>query len=80
MWTYCAPLHAEPKAVVETGLEAVTAGRITVDTIAQALAQFETIGTPAHNLAFRPHREYPHDLHDLLSYLTREGQAVWSFA
>ena len=51
-----------------------------IKTLAQALAQFETIGLPAHTLAVRPHREYSHDLHDLLSYLTSEGQAVWSFA
>jgi len=51
-----------------------------IKTLAQALAQFETIGLPAHTLAFRPHREYSHDLHDLLSYLTSEGQGVWSFA
>jgi hypothetical protein len=44
------------------------ADTITVDTLAQALAQSETIGMPARNLAFHLHREYAHDLHELLSY------------
>ena len=34
------------------------AGTISVET----LAQFETIGMPARNLAFHQHREYSHDL------------------
>ncbi len=67
------PLYAEPKAVFGTGLEAVMAGRITVETLAQALAQFETIGMRARNLATRTRREYARDLRDVLSYLEQGG-------
>ena len=44
---------SEPKAVSETGSEAVVAVRSTVKALAQALAQFELIGMPARNLAVR---------------------------
>ena len=47
--------------------------RSIVETLAQALGQFETIGMPARNLAFRTRREYAHDLRDLLSYLEHRG-------
>ncbi|CAA9342622.1 MAG: hypothetical protein AVDCRST_MAG93-6722 [uncultured Chloroflexia bacterium] len=49
------------------------AGTITVETLAQALAQFETIGMPARNLATRTRREYVRDLRDVLSYLEHGG-------
>ena len=49
------------------------AHRSTVETLAQALAQFETIGMPARNLATRTRREYSRDLGDLLSYLEQCG-------
>ncbi len=49
------------------------AGRSTVETLAQALAQFETIGMPARNLATRTRREYARDLRDVLSYLEQGG-------
>ncbi|HZG66194.1 MAG TPA: site-specific integrase [Herpetosiphonaceae bacterium] len=49
------------------------AGRSTVDTLAQVLAQFETIGMPARNLATRTRREYARDLRDVLSYLEQGG-------
>jgi site-specific recombinase XerD len=42
-------------------------------TLAQALAQFETIGMPARNLAARTRHEYGRDLRDLLSYLAHRG-------
>ena len=58
---------------IETGLEAVMAGTITVETLAQALAQFETIGMPARNLAVRTRREYSRDLREVLSYLEQGG-------
>ena len=58
---------------METGLEAVMADRSTVETLAQALAQFETIGMPARNLATRTRREYSRDLCELLSYLEQCG-------
>ena len=48
-------------------------GRINVETLAQALAQFETIGMPARNLAARTRREYSRDLWDVLSYLEQGG-------
>ncbi len=44
------------------------ADRSIVETLAQALGQFETIGMPARNLALRTRREYGRDLRDLLSY------------
>lgn len=47
--------------------------RSSVDTLAQALAQFETIGMPARNLAVRARREYARDLRDLLGYLEQQG-------
>ena len=56
-----------------TGLEAVMADRSTVNTLTQALAQFETIGMPARNLATRTRHEYARDLRDLLSYLAQCG-------
>ena len=49
------------------------AGRSTVETLAQALAQFETIGMPARNLATRMRREYARDLRYVLSYLEQGG-------
>src|SRR3954447_6487273 len=58
---------------VETGLEATMASRSTVETLAQALAQFETIGMPARNLAARTRREYSRDLREVLSYLEQNG-------
>ncbi len=51
------------------------AGRSTVDTLAQALAQFETIGMPARNLATRTRREYARDLRDVITYLEHCGIA-----
>ncbi len=45
----------------------------TVTTLAQTLAQFETSGTPARNLATRTRREYARDLRDLLSYFEQRG-------
>ncbi len=45
------------QAVDNDGLEAVMADRSTVETLAQALAQFETVGMPARNLALRTRRE-----------------------
>ncbi len=47
--------------------------RSTVETLAQALAQFETIGMPARSLAVRTRHEYSRDLRDLLSYLEQCG-------
>ncbi len=47
--------------------------RSIVETLAQALGQFETIGMPARNLAFRTRREYTRDLRDLLTYLEQRG-------
>ena len=49
------------------------AGRITVETLGQALAQFEIIGMPARNLAARTRREYSRDLREVLSYLEQSG-------
>ena len=49
------------------------AGTITVETLAQALAQFETIGMPARNPATRTRREYVRDLRDVPSYLEHGG-------
>lgn len=70
-------LYAEQKAVFETGLEAVMDGRSTIDTLDQAMAQFETIEIPERTFALCTHREYSHSLLDLSSYLTREGQALY---
>ncbi len=47
--------------------------RSTVETLTQALAQFETIGMPARNLATRTRHEYTRDLRDFLSYLEHRG-------
>ena len=47
--------------------------RSNVETLAQALAQFETIGMPARNLATRTRREYSRDLWDVLNYLEQGG-------
>jgi site-specific recombinase XerD len=47
--------------------------RSVVVTLTQALAQFETIGMPARNLAARTRCEYVRDLRDLLSYLEHHG-------
>ncbi len=49
------------------------AGRSTVETLTQALAQFETIGMPARNLAARTRHEYARDLRDLVAYLEYRG-------
>ncbi len=49
------------------------ADRSIVETLAQALGQFETIGMPARNLAFRTRREYARDLRDVLGYLEHRG-------
>ncbi len=49
------------------------ADRSTVNTLAQALVQFETIGMPSRNLAARTRHEYARDLRDLLSYLEQCG-------
>ncbi len=43
------------------------ADRSTVETLSQALAQFETIGMPARNLAVRTRREYSRDLRDVIT-------------
>jgi site-specific recombinase XerD len=51
-------------------------GTITVETLAQALSQFETIGMPARNLAARTRREYSRDLREVLSYL-EQGGTTW---
>ena len=45
----------------------------TVETLAQALAQFEMIGMHARNLATRTRSEYGRDLRDLLSYLEQRS-------
>src|SRR4051794_34582113 len=74
-------LYAQPKrSLPATASEAVMVDRNAAETLKEAQALFETVGMPTCNLAFRPDREYSHDLLDLLSYLTREGQAVRSFA
>ena len=49
------------------------ADRSTVETLPQALAQFETIGMPARNLATRTRREYARDLRDAINYLEQCG-------
>ncbi len=49
------------------------ADRSTVDTLPQALAQFETIGMLARNLAPRTRREYSRDLRDVITYLEHGG-------
>ena len=43
------------------------ADRSIVETFAQALGQFETIGMPARNLASRTRREYARDLRDVVT-------------
>ncbi|HSH80639.1 MAG TPA: site-specific integrase [Herpetosiphonaceae bacterium] len=47
--------------------------RSTVETLAQALAQFETIGMPARSLAVRTRCQYARDLRELLGYLADRG-------
>ena len=51
-----------------TGLEAVMDDRSTVETLAQAVALFETVGMPVRNLPPLTRREYAPDLQDLWSF------------
>ncbi len=49
------------------------ADRSSVETLAEALVHFETIGMPARNLAARTRREYSRDLRDVLTTLEQGG-------